>query len=91
MREGGWREFHHHASLSIAAYGLLIAQRLKTGGDPNGKDSVARQVPAVPEGYIHGAVQRKQRHVTDSITTLRLQLSASFASVQGQGHCLHRT
>ena len=25
----GWRGFHHHASLSIAAYGFLLAQRLQ--------------------------------------------------------------
>ena len=25
----GWRGFHHHATLSIAAYGFLVAQRLK--------------------------------------------------------------
>ena len=29
----GWRGFHHHASLSIAAYGFLMAQRLKVGSD----------------------------------------------------------
>ena len=34
----GWRGFHHHASLSIAAYGFLLAQRLshpdEVGGNP---------------------------------------------------------
>ena len=24
----GWRDFHHHATLCIAAYGFLIAERL---------------------------------------------------------------
>lgn len=33
----GWRGFHHHASLSIAAYAFLMAER---------------QVPALPEDYI---------------------------------------
>jgi SRSO17 transposase len=27
----GWRGFHHHAPLSIAAYGFLMAQHLKKG------------------------------------------------------------
>ena len=27
----GWRGFHHHATLSIAAYGFLMTQRLKKG------------------------------------------------------------
>lgn len=34
----GWRGFHHHATLSIAAYVFLMAQRLKTGSsDAGGK------------------------------------------------------
>ena len=49
----GWRGFHHLASLSLAAYGFLMAQRLKSGSDAGGKKNfVARQVPAVPKDYI---------------------------------------
>ena len=49
----GWRGFHHHASLSIAAYGFLMAQRLKASGDSSGKKNfVERQMPAVPEDYV---------------------------------------
>jgi len=49
----GWRGFHHHATLSIAAYGFLMAQRLKPGSDASGKKNFAhRQVPAVPKDYI---------------------------------------
>ena len=28
----GWRGFHHHATLSIAAYGFLVGQRSTPGG-----------------------------------------------------------
>jgi len=50
----GWRGFHHHATLSIAAYGFLMAQRLKTGSSDAGgkKNFTQRQVPAVPKDYI---------------------------------------
>ena len=49
----GWRGFHHHATLSIAAYGFLMAQRLKAGGNPGSKKNfVIRQVPALPADYI---------------------------------------
>ena len=49
----GWRGFHHHATLSIAAYGFLMAQRLKTGGNVGGKKNfVPRQAPAIPNDYI---------------------------------------
>ena len=49
----GWRGFHHHATLSIAAYGFLMAQRLKTGRDASGKKNfIQRQVPTVSKDYI---------------------------------------
>ena len=49
----GWREFHHHATLSIAAYGFLMARRLKTGGTASSKKNfIQRQVPAVSNDYV---------------------------------------
>ena len=44
-----WRGFHHHATLSIAAYGFLMAQRLKGDGK---KNFAERQVPAVSKDYV---------------------------------------
>lgn len=38
----GWRGFHHHASLSIAAYGFLMAQQLRHP-DGAGKKNSARR------------------------------------------------
>ncbi len=49
----GWRGFHHHASLSIAAYGFLMAERLTADKPVGGKKNfLARQLPALPEDYI---------------------------------------
>ncbi|WP_425599518.1 transposase [Xanthomonas phaseoli] len=42
----GWRGFHNHATLCIAAYGFLVAQRL--GGAHQKKPSQRRQ-SALPE------------------------------------------
>ncbi|HEY0803221.1 MAG TPA: IS701 family transposase, partial [Steroidobacteraceae bacterium] len=42
----GWQGFHHHATLSIAAYGFLVSER--------GDDSPSQprfEEPAVPSGY----------------------------------------
>lgn len=48
----GWRGFHHHASLCIAAYGFLMAERLRTkSGKRVKKNSIIGQVPALPEDY----------------------------------------
>jgi len=47
----GWRGFHHHASLSIAAYGFLMAQQLKHPGHVGKKNSARREEPALPTHY----------------------------------------
>ncbi len=49
----GWRGFHHHASLSIAAYAFLMSERLIADKSAGGKKNfIERQVPAVPQDYI---------------------------------------
>jgi len=46
----GWRGFHHHATLCIAAYGFLISQTETI--PPSGPSAAAMlQKPAVPDGY----------------------------------------
>ena len=46
----GWRGFHHHATLCIAAYGFLISERETI--PPSGQRAVARfQAPALPPGF----------------------------------------
>lgn len=46
-----WRGFHHHASLSIAAYGFLVAQQLQHPAGNDKKKSASRQEPALPTHY----------------------------------------
>jgi SRSO17 transposase len=41
----GWRGFHHHASLCIAAYGFLTADRLKQRSKKNSTQSKASLLP----------------------------------------------
>jgi SRSO17 transposase len=46
----GWRGFHHHATLCIAAYGFLISERETI--PPSGPRAAALfQTPALPDGY----------------------------------------
>ena len=48
----GWRGFHHHASLSIAAYGFLLAQRLDHPEQVEDKKNRAkRQAATLPTHY----------------------------------------
>jgi SRSO17 transposase len=45
-----WRGFHHHATMSIAAYGFLISERERI--PPSGPDCAAAiEKPALPGGY----------------------------------------
>jgi SRSO17 transposase len=46
----GWRGFHHHASLCIAAYGFLVAERVAFPPSA-GRSTSLIQAPAVPETY----------------------------------------
>jgi SRSO17 transposase len=46
----GWRGFHHHATLCIAAYGFLIAERASIPPSAPGP-ATKLQKPAVPDGY----------------------------------------
>jgi SRSO17 transposase len=49
----GWRGFHHHATLSIAAYGFLVTERLAAGNSVGAKKNfVVRRIPALPADYI---------------------------------------
>jgi SRSO17 transposase len=46
----GWRGFHHHATLCIAAYGFLIAERAAI--PPSAEhNSPSLKAPALPEGF----------------------------------------
>ena len=45
-----WRGFHHHASLCIAAYGFLLAQRL-TAPKKTLLHPILGEIPALPEGF----------------------------------------
>jgi SRSO17 transposase len=46
----GWRGFHHHASLCIAAYGFLISLR-ETLPPSASSQTRGRQVSGLPDGY----------------------------------------
>lgn len=46
----GWRGFHHHATLCIAAYAFLIRERLSQEGAK--KNAARSEAPSLPEGYV---------------------------------------
>src|SRR5881275_409117 len=68
----GWRGVHHHASLCIAAYGFLAAERCRLS--PQGWRPRPR-APERPAGYRpRDSPVRPERHSPASIATLRRHL-----------------
>ena len=45
-----WRGFHHHATLCVAAYGFLLAERLRAPKKTLAH-SIFRKIPALPAGF----------------------------------------
>jgi SRSO17 transposase len=75
----GWRGFHHHATLSIAAYGFLISERERI--PPSAPHSAARiEKSAVPSGY-------RPRGASDPTATPRSQLDRHDPSPVGRRDC----
>jgi SRSO17 transposase len=75
----GWRGFHHHGTLSIAAYGFLISEREKI--PPSGPHSAARiEKSALPSGY-------RPRGAPDPATAPCPQLDRNDPSPVGSRNC----
>ena len=62
----GWRGFHHHASLCIAAYGFMVSLR-ETFPPSAAPRTAAGQAPGLPAGY-------RPRGSLDPARTPRAQL-----------------
>ena len=75
----GWRGFHHHATMCIAAYGFLISER---GAIPpsEGRCEILLPQPALPAGCDPEAPPlRPERHVPNSIASMRRRLIVGIA------------
>ena len=70
----GWRGFHHHATLCIAAYGFLISERETI--PPSGPRSAAMfpQLPFPKVTDPEAPPLRPERHIPNSIATMRRRL-----------------
>ncbi|HKT28081.1 MAG TPA: IS701 family transposase, partial [Dyella sp.] len=71
----GWRGFHHHASLSIAAYAFLLSERLAGHRSGSKKNRALRQTPALSDDYVPrgGTTTPATRARLDTIATQRSQ------------------
>lgn len=84
----GWRGFHHHAALSIAAHGFLVGERLRTGKKTGSKKAPSfTKYLRFPRITSRAAVLRARRHVPDSIATIRHQLGFRLIESLDQSPC----
>ena len=69
----GWRKFHHHASLCIAAYGFLILERsaFRPSGPMaprkpalSGRRSIRTRRRSVPNGHVVNSIATTQKRLT---------------------------
>lgn len=74
-----WRGFHHHATMSIAAYGFLISERERI--PPSALDCAAAiEKPAIPSGY-------RPRGAADPAAAPRPELDRHHSSPVGRHDC----
>ncbi len=79
----GWPGFHHHGTLCIAAYGFLISERERI---PPSEPHSAARIEKSPEA----PPIRPQRHVPNSIATIRRMLVVAIATTLQRCQCCLR-
>ena len=86
----GWRGFHHHATMCIAAYGFLVSER---GAFPPADLDPAISSKDLPFPRVtdpEAPPLRTERHVPDSIATMRLRLNAGLVATLSRCPCCAR-
>jgi hypothetical protein len=75
----GWRGFHYHATLCITAYGFLISEKETIPPQEIPAPGEARNSP-FPLVIDHEDLPlRSQRHMPNSIATLRIRIARTLA------------
>src|SRR4029077_20018339 len=83
----GWRGFHHHATLCIAAYGFLVSERETIPPQELVPPGCSKKFQ-FPKLIARGAPPlRPERHVPNSIATIRRRLSAALAKTLSRCPC----
>jgi DDE family transposase len=76
----GWRGFHHHAALAIAAYGFLVAERSPIPPSALLIQALSIELPRWPKPTARAAPPlRPERHTPNSITTIRHMIAVALA------------
>jgi hypothetical protein len=74
----GWRGFHHHAVLCIAAYGFLVAERSRVPPPPAPADWKYARQGFLPTSDPAAQRVRAERHNPASIASLRIRIARAL-------------
>jgi SRSO17 transposase len=74
----GWRGFHHHATLCIAAYGFLISEGRRFPPQDLVPPRCSRNLPYPTVTDPEEPPLRPERHIPNSIATMRRRLIAAI-------------
>jgi SRSO17 transposase len=83
----GWRGFHHHATLCIAAYGFLIAERGAIPPQDQVSPRSSRDLPFPMVTDPEAPPIRPERHIPNSIATMRRRLIVALARILPRCPC----
>ena len=67
----GWRGFHNHATLRVAAYGFLVSERETIPPRDLVPPGCSRNLPLPPVTDPEAPPIRPERHIPNSIATMR--------------------
>ncbi len=73
----GWCGFHHHARLCVAAYGFLVAERVRIP-PRDGPPRSSRRLLFPPVTNPEAPPIRPERHVPNSLATVRRPLTVGL-------------
>ena len=82
----GWRGFHHHASLCIAAYGFLVAERCLFPLTPASPHDGSRHL-RYPKASSRVVPVRPERHVPHSIASIHRCLTVGLIQLLPRCPC----
>ena len=83
----GWRGFHHHATLCIAAYGFLISERETIPPQALPPPRSSRNLPFPKVIDPEAPPLRPERHIANSIATMRQRLIVALVKMLSRCPC----
>ena len=87
----GWRGFHHHATLCIAAYGFLVSEREMISPRHLVPPLGSRNLPFPKVTDPEAPPIRPERHIPNSIATMRRRLMIALARRLSRCPCCNRS